>query len=240
MIKRIGILLFILVWSVSSIAISSDEQIQDYILYPYQTGFSLQEEFFSGTTTSGTVGLLGMGVGSGTTSQQTSEPNRPGIVRRDTSAVINTITVTQLYPHSSAVFASNLPHNIIWIARLNTNDAETSVRLGSGNSVIGDPPGTGIYFEKDDADTNWFCVTESGGRTRTDSGVAVNTNFNVFEYRRLSASVEFYLNGVLVCTNTATLPTALVNPFTQIINSAAASKTMDMDYFEVNVQGMTR
>lgn len=240
--KRVYSVVVALLMCLTSNVLASDEQIQDYTLYPYQSGFSLQEEFYGGGTTNGTIGNLGFGETNGTTSVlATASTSYIGIVRRDTSAVSGTITSLYLYPHSSSLFASNLPHDITWIVRLNTNDADTSLRIGAGNSVLTDPPIFGIYFEKDEADTNWFCVTTTAGvRTATDSGVAVNTSFNVFQYKRFSASVEYRINGALVCTNTTNLPTALVNPFTQIRNNAAASKTIDHDYFEVNIRGMTR
>lgn len=231
---------FVLLSSLAVNGICGDIQIQDGMLYPYQSSVEVQDEFTSGTTTGTQLGALGWGAGNGTTSIITGEANRPGIYRRDTSAVSGTVATLQLFPHSSSVFAANLPHRVLFVARLNTNDANTTMRMGIGNSVIANPPGTGIYFEKADADTNWFCVTESGTRTRTDSGIAVDTNFNTFEYKRFSTSVEFYINGALVCTNTANLSTALSNPFSHIINSAAASKTMDIDYFQLQLTGLTR
>jgi len=240
MVKYAQIVVFC-AWSMlASIGLCSDPQVLESPLYPYQSSIELQDEFTSGTGVTGFVGNLGWGVGNGTTSILTSEVNRPGIYRRDTSAVSGTITTTNLYPHSSANFAANLPHRVVFIVRLNNNDADTLLRVGIGNSTAGNPPGTGIYFEKANADTNWFCVTESGGVTRTDSGVAVNTSFNTFEYRRLSASVEFYLNGSRVCTNTTNLSSSLSNPFVQIINNAAASKTVDIDYFQLQLSGLTR
>lgn len=229
-----------LLCGIVSIGICGDLQVQSVPLYPYQSSVELQDEFTSGTGVSGVIGNLGWGFGNGTVSIITSEANRPGIYRRDTSAAAGTIATLQLFPHSSSVFAANLPHRVVFIVRLNNNDADTLLRVGIANSVVGNPPGTGIYFEKANADTNWFCVTESGGITRTDSTVAVNTSFNVFEYRRLSASVEFYLNGTRVCTNTATLSSSLSNPFVQLINNAAASKTVDIDYFQLQLSGLTR
>jgi len=240
MMKYVRAIIFCIVSSLPISGFCGDVQIQRTPLYPYQTSVELQDEFTSGTGVTTFIGNLGWGAGNGTVSIITSEANRPGIYRRDTSAVSGTIATLQLFPHSSAVFAANLPHRIVFAVRLNTNDANTTVRIGIANSVIGNPPGTGIYFEKADVDTNWFCVTESGAITRTDSGVAVDTNFNTFEYRRLSASVEFYLNGTLVCTNTTNLSASFSNPFTQIINSAAASKTMDVDYFQLQLTGLTR
>lgn len=221
--------------------ICGDVRIQSTMLYPYQSSIEVQDEFTSGTAVTGFIGNLGWGFGNGTISIITSETNRPGIYRRDTSAVISTLSTLQLFPHSSSLFAGNLPHRLIFAVRLNTNDANTTTRFGVGNSIVGNPPGEGIYFEKLDGDTNWFCITRASSvETRTDSGTAITTNFATFEYRRLSASVEFYINGALVCTNAANLTTALIDPFHQIINSAAASKTMDFDYFQLQLSGLTR
>ena len=124
--KKIYGVLFALLVSLTSHVFASDEQIQDYVLYPYQSGFSLQEDFYGGGTTSGGVGNAGIGIANGTTSVlATVNTNYIGIVRRDTSAVSGTLAVTFLYPHSSAVFASNLPHRVLWVVRLNNNDANT-------------------------------------------------------------------------------------------------------------------
>lgn len=234
-------IVFLMISGLAAIGFGSDIQISTGVLYPYQSSLEVQEEFTSGTAVTQNVGAYGFGAGNGTIAIITSEANRPGIYQRGTSAVSGTLAVTQLWPHSSALFEANLPHTVLWAVRLNTNDANTTMRFGVGNSIVANPPSEGIYFEKLDGDTNWFCITRTTSlETRTDSTIAVNTSFNEFKYRRTSGQVDFLINGTQVCSHTTRLSSALVDPFTQIVNSAAADKTMDLDYFQLQLTGLTR
>lgn len=206
-------------------------------LYPYQSRVFLQEEFLTGNG-SGSWGILGW-TSAGTITVQGSEVNRPGLLRIDTGAVSGTQARIS-YSNSGAIDPGN-NHSILWLARLNSNDGNTTLRIGQGNSVASSPPASGIYFEKLDADTNWFCVTRAGGvQTRTDSGVATSTSFVTFFTLRNSSGVFFYLNGSLVATHTTNIPTQFISPYVFIINSAAASKTVDVDYFEMKIFNLVR
>jgi hypothetical protein len=219
---------------------ASDIKTQKNILYPPQSSVIIQEEFVSGTTTNGFIGRYGW-VGVGSVIGIASIANRPGIYQLSTTAASGTIGRFTIYIASAALLQSTIPHDVLWIARLNTNDANTTTRIGGADSVSTNPPTSGIYFEKLDGDTNWFCVTRVAGvETRTDSTVVIDTNFNTFYYRRASAGVEFKINNVNVCTHTTNLITAAYVPFVQIVNSAAAAKTIDMDYFEMKYTGITR
>lgn len=211
----------------------------DSSIYNYRDSMILQDDFISGGTSSGTVGVLGFILANGVTTSVASEVNRPGILRRDTSGVINTIT--NLVLGGSSGFFGTLNHEILWIERLNTNDADTLIRIGAANSTSGNPPADGEYFEKLAADINYFCVTRSAGvQTRTDTGVPVNTSFNTFRIRRKDEVVTFILNDVIVATHITNLSVVVLNPYTLIINSVAAAKTHDHDYFEVIVTGIMR
>lgn len=226
----------------SSSAVASDVTTQQSILYPYKSSIIFQDDFLSGNTTSGAIGSLGWGFTNGSVTILASETNRPGIMRRSTSAVSGTVTATRLNINTSTMFVGNLNHDLMWMARLNTNDANTTVRLGVGNPAFGvAPPDHGIYFEKLDGDTNWFCITRSSAvETRTDSGIAVNTSFNTFAYFNMNGSVAFQLNNATVCTHTTNIPTVVIMPWTHIINSAAADKTLDHDYFQLRLYGLVR
>ena len=208
-------------------------------LYPYQNTIELQDEFLSGTTSS--PGSLGFSLLGGTTTLLTSVTNRLGIYRRDTTAVISTVTAIFLYNSGLAVDPSN-SSQLTWIVRLNTNDVNTTIRIGTMNAVNGNPPTHGNYLEKLDADTNWFCVTRAGGvQTRVDSTVAVTTNFDTFNRTTNSSGVQFNINNVNVCSViTTNIPTTFVVPAVHIINSAAASKTFDVDYFQLRILGLVR
>ena len=225
----------------SFLAYGSDINVRQSNLYPYQSTVALQDDFIVGINGSGTTGTLGWVIAGGATTNLVSETNRPGILRRDTSAVINTTAYLVLYGSSSAINGGD-SHSVIWIERLNTNDANTTINIGSANTAFTAAPSSGIYFQKLDADTNWFCVTRSGGvQTRTDSGIAVNTSFNTFYYNKNSSGVTWKINNTSVCgTHTTNIPSSFIDPNTVIVNSAAASKTVDVDYFQLVYNGLTR
>lgn len=222
---------------VSFLAFGSDMQTMQSPLYPYRSTMMQQDDFITGNG-SGSWGVLGW-TSAGTLSVQGSETNRPGILRIDTGAVSGTQARIS-YSNSGAIDPA-AASTTIWATRLNTNDANTTLRIGLGNSVATSPPGNGIYFEKLDADTNWFCVTRAAAvQTRTDSGIAVNTSFNTFSMTRNSSGALFYLNNALVCTHTTNIPTQFISPYVFIINSAAAAKTVDVDYFQIMMNSLVR
>lgn len=218
----------------------SDLSTQKSPLYPYQSSIYVFDEFISGLNTNGTTGSLGWIVNGGVATNLASSAGRPGLFRKETSAVSGTIS--QLVSSGNgSVWDPSSPYRITEIIRLNSNDANTTMRIGIANSFAVNPPADGIYFEKLDADTNWFCVTRAGGvQTRSDSGIAVSTNFATFVHTRSSSGVQFALNNANVCLHTTNITAALSASGFHIINSAAANKTADIDYFSMAVSGLTR
>lgn len=209
-------------------------------LYDYHNTIALQDDFISGGVGGGDVGALGFSITGGSTSTITSENNRMGLIRRDTSAVINTYTSVSLQSNSS-LFDPTLPHRLVWIVRINVNDANVSAKIGAQVSAFAITPGAGIYFEKLGTDTNWFCVTRSGGvETRTNSGVAADTLFNTFSYTVATSSVVFKINDIVVASHSSNMPSSFVDPTVAVQNLSAASKTFDIDYFELWMTGLSR
>lgn len=211
-------------------------------LYDPRTSLYVQDDFISGVNTNGQGGSLGWSQ-AGTVTGVASETNRPGIVRLDTGSSSGTqarINVAQMSATSAAVAPTSLSR-VRWMTRLNTNDTDTAVRLGLANSVAGTPGNDGIFFEKGAADTIWQCITRaSSSQTKTASAVTIDTNFHTFSIQRSGASIFFYIDYVLVATHTATIPTVFLAPMAQILNSANASKTLDVDYFELQLTGLVR
>lgn len=203
----------------------------------------LQEEFSTGSNANGSVGALGWAFSGGTITMQTSEAGRPGIIRRDTGATINTnATLSARFTAGAGSFHANDTFDVVWIVRVNTVDANTQVRAGAGNDITANPPNDGVYFEKLAADTNWFSVTRSGGtQTRTDMGVAVTTGWVRLRVRRSSGSaIAFSIDGGAETTHTTNIPGTAQMPGAQIFNTAAASKTIDYDYFDLLITGLSR
>lgn len=170
----IGIFIGILSFIIPLVSFSSDFQQQQNPLYPFKSSIFLQEEFLGGSTASNSIGALGWSAANGTVGNLAGETNRYGIIRRDTSAVLGTVATLAINSGAAAATDPTVNHSIMFASRLNTNDANTTVRIGALNSPSISPPANGIFFEKLDADTNWFCVTRSGGvQTRTDSGIEI-------------------------------------------------------------------
>lgn len=224
----------------SMIAFGSDLKSRQTSLYPYNSVVELQDEFLSGSNVSGSIGSLGWFITGGATSNRAGETNAPGIVRKDTSAVINTVA-SLLLDGDQTGLVSGSTYNALYRVRLNTNDANTEIRIGM-SSTCTVVTTNGIYFEKLSADTNWFAVQNNAGvQTRTDTGVAVNTSFNSFTINKIgTTSTTFTINGAGTTTITTNFPATGIQPCLQITNTAAAAKTFDIDYFQLRVTGLVR
>ena len=218
----------------SFLAFGSDIQTQQSVLYPYKNTIEIQDDFISGAVSSGTIGTLGWFVSGGTNTGLAGEGNAPGIFRKETTAAAATVAALLLSAAQTTLDTSVIG-DFGLRARLNTNDANTTVRIGLGNACTV-AMANGIYFEKLDGDTDWFAVTNNAGvQTRTTTGVAVNTSFNYFEIKKRSGAAQFFINGSLTNTNSTNLPVTDLNYCTQIINSAAANKTFDHEYFQARI-----
>ena len=234
-----ALLLFGLLSLLPGLSFASDVMQPQSTLYPFRNMIEMQDDFITGTASSGAIGNLGFS-GAGTITFQPSAANRFGLVRFDTTAVVSTIARINTLQLTS--FLSSNDHSNLWAARLNTNDANTTMRVGFMAFPSTSPPVDGIFFEKLDADTNWFCVTRAAStQTRVDTTVAVSTNFANFDYTRNSSGVQFALNGTNVCgLMTTNIPTVAGTPSIMIINSAAAAKTFDVDYVQFRILGIAR
>lgn len=211
----------------------------DNVLYDYRNSVQLQEEFISGATSAGTIGTLSWFLANGTTTIQASETNRPGILRRDTTATGSTVAYL-LLSGTQTMFTAAGTWEVLWISRPNNFDGDTTLRVGASSSCTG-TPSTGIYFEKLTTDTNWFAVTRNAGsETRTDSSIAVSAVFRTFKIEHTASSVRFLIDGVVVATHTANIPATGITGCAHIINATANAKTIDYDYFQYTELGLTR
>lgn len=225
-----------------SLTHASDLQIKQSTLYPYQNSIEIQDEFISGLSTNGLIGSLGWSFAGGTSAAISSSANRIGLYRRATGAVINTVAQTVINFASPLVLDPSLPHKQTFILSISAADADTQMRIGSMNATGGNPPDHGIFIEKLGGDTNWFCVTRSATvQTRTDTTIAVDTNFHSFTYTRNSSGVQFSIDGVNVCgVMTTNIPTTFIGPTLQMVNLAAANKQYDIDYYQLQIFGLVR
>ena len=201
-------------------------------LYNYKMTFSSQDDFLTGSQSSGSIGSLSW-LSSGTITVQGSNGSYIGRYQLDTGAVSG--TMARITFASSANFASTKIHNMTWSIQFGSIDANTTIRIGAVNGIAANPPDFGIFFEKLDGDTTLFCVARTSAvETRVNTGYTlIANNTAILLYKRFSDRVEYYINGQLVATITTNVPSALISPIASIINSAAAAKTVIVDYFEM-------
>jgi hypothetical protein len=98
-------------------------------------------------------------------------------------------------------------------------DTLTNIRYIVGAAVSGGDMsnyddgfnGEGAWFRYSTSasDTTWKCITSNdtaGGPTITDTGITVTTGTKKFMIHKTTSNVKFYLDDVLVATNTTDLP----------------------------------
>lgn len=194
------------------------------------------EEFYRSSLTSSQLGKLGWNSSGGSIATPDSEANHPGILQRSTGGTSGVTAALALGATTSAsTIGAASPFDLLWIVRLNTNDANTSVEVGAFET-LSVSLANGARFQKLDADTNWFRVSRQGGtETREDTGVAVSTDWVTFRIRRSGAAILFSVNHGAEASISTNLPTGALNPASMIKNSAASAKTLDHDYFDLAI-----
>lgn len=176
--------------------------------------------------------------------EQPGPVNHPGIMRHGTTASSGNLGAIGLWRNNTTIgqITPTDTFDMLFIVRLNMNDANTKMRAGIGINPAVDPPTDGMYIEKELADTDWFGVTRAAGaQTRTAALAAISTDWVKFRIRRVDAStIGFTVDGGTEVTATLTITTASIIPFVQIKNSVAVAKNYDIDYFDLAITGMAR
>jgi hypothetical protein len=225
------------VWAQAWLAPAANERDRDFDRY--RNTILMQDEFMSGGTTTTLLGELGWSLPAGTVSRpSTAAANHQGYIRLDTGAGAGTFA--RFNTGDNIQLSTTYNPTIVWIVKLTQTNTNTGAMVGGSSDFSTITPNNGIYFQKLPADTNWFAVTRSTTETRTDTGVAASTNWVNMRIVASAASVAFYINEVLVATNVATIPSGAsanyFSPGLSINNVDAASKTMDIDYFQMTAQ----
>lgn len=208
---------------------------------------SYQDDFSHGGTGTGALGELGWNTahaGTGTNSYQAGVQDHPGILQLSTGGTSGGIGAIRPRGNNLAELdTTSLGFDIQFVARLNTNDANTAMRLGLGTDPGGTSFGTnGIFFEKAAADTSWFGNLRSGSAdNRTAAILACDTSWHTFRIRRIDATtVGFSIDDGAEVTATTGLASAAMQSGAQIVNSAAATKTIDIDWFSLELSNLAR
>jgi hypothetical protein len=196
-----------------------------------------EADHFQGAIGSGAIGNMGWvetNSAAGTNSLQAGGVNHPGVLRIATGAVSGNNKRLHLGSTASdASFTPTLFDRFLWVVRIPTITTLT-VRLGLMQDVSAASGGTaGAYFEFDPtASANWRMITRQASASTTNNAVAVvANNWYALEARRLdSGNWEFWINGVLRFTHSATLPTTACAFGVLCQTGTAAARNVDLDF----------
>lgn len=228
--------------SVAAEALARDAAIAAAVPSPLVT-LSIREDFVTGHVTTGTIGALGWIFAGGTAAAQAPEDEHPGILRRDTSTTINTVAYTCLRTAvTDGVLLASEFFDLTCVFRLNTTDTDTRLRIGLSSNLSVDGPVSAIYLEKKAADTQLFgCVRNASTESRTAALATSDTSWHKIRIRRINATtVGFTLDALTEVTLATNVPDVAVNVGAQITTIAAASKTLDLDFFGLTVTALVR
>lgn len=214
----------------------------------YKTMSWIYEEFHAASVLSGGAdGALGWGTSATTVSNIASEANHPGIFQLKTSASATNYARTFLQNNANTLLPSET-FDATFIFRLPDMDSNTTFRVGFKDSTSGDQPNNGIYLEGLTSDVSGgnqsvFGVTRSGGsqnRTASLGTKAQNTWINIRIRRTDSTHVGFTLDGGTEVTTNLTIPTAVMAVIFGVTTATNAARTIDIDYFEMLITGISR
>jgi hypothetical protein len=205
----------------------------------------VQDEFtccsISNTNTSNSIGVLGWG----TSATGTSAPvvtagvaSHPGIITLTTGA--SSGDNNRLHLTDAAATAFSVPADIerfAWIVRVPTITT-ASVRIGIGQDISSTTFGTaGAWFSYDAAvSTFWQTITRQASTSTTNTSAVTVTAGNWFllqAIRLASGNWEFYINGTLVFTHSANLPTTACNVGCMVQTATTAARTLGVDWFRM-------
>ena len=99
----------------------------------------------------------------------------------------------------------------IALQTLSTGSERYTTYVGFGDNIASGDMTDGCYFRYNDSVNSgrWEAVTSAAGvRTATNTGITAVTTYSIFDIRVNSAgtSVTFYIDDVLVATNTTNIP----------------------------------
>ena len=206
----------------------------------------LFDDFIGGNNSSGQIGELQwiVAASAGTTiAAQTGVAGHPGILRIVVPATSGYYAAMYLSQSIAPIIPADY-FDITFVFRVPTIATATACyRVGLSFSPTLDPPTDGLYLEKKTGDANWFFCSRSAGadRTRTDTGIAVDTSWRKIRIWRTSAAdISFKLDAGGVTIHNVSIPTNPLTPMAFAKTNAVASAYIEADAFDMYITGLAR
>lgn len=196
----------------------------------------------------GKLGWRSTSAGSGGDSPvcTTTTAGRPGILMQRTGGTSN--NDAQLHLSTFRIDPSET-FTVRYVFKLTTSTNVTA-RVGLITSVSSSTTNF-LTIEKENADTNWFASSADNSAergSRQDLGVAASTDWVAVQIRRVDASTIGYkiastlsaLTSATEYTLTGSMPTTGLTPFVWIQTHTAALRSIEVDFFDARITGLTR
>ena len=198
------------------------------------------------SSVAGNVGRMGWNFTNGSMGGVSGVAGRPGVALRTSGAVIAQVASMSLgnVPSNLTIIYNDID-SFTWIVALPTLTT-CAFRLGLSSDWGGATPTNAVYFEKLTADTTWFgvCRDAGGAETRvalTGITVVAGTYYRLTARRVASADMRFRVDAGTEQSITTNVPTSSGGqPGNQIVPTAAAARTMKLDYFLCRTTALSR
>lgn len=235
----------------STLAYFTSDGLTDRVGKRFASCAVIEDDFSSGANVLGQIGELSWNqtlTSTGAGSCQDAAADHLGIYRINTGATSGATSQIGLRSTGQGVLLPAEDFDLTFLVRLNQNDVNTTARVGLARSYASNPDSLGIYFERLDADGSWFGVCRAATVQTRSSAVGANTTDWVkLRVRRLSSTtIGFSLANAPAFvfgteqTVASNVPINGLQPFLQIVNSAAADKSLDVDYMQLLIPSLSR
>lgn len=206
------------------------------------------DDEFCGSTESGEIGTSGWSItGSGSVAEKAGDAAHPCLKTLSSSGVNGTIGRFHQGSASNTgvIIATDVEQFMAFVRPLSGTTA-MEVRVGLCQDAANTAGGTdGVWFDFTAATSaNWRTLTKSASNVEvnaTSTAYAAGTWYFLHAIRlTASGNWAFYLNNVLQFTHTTQKPAVALNPCIAIETGEAVEKTIDVDYFLLRSNPLTR
>ena len=220
---------------------------------PIDRAFIVEDEFLGGSTATGTIGQTGWNMtaitsnGAVTYNQPTgvtTSPDRPGILRLQTAATVNTGSTLMLGSAtggSMQISAGQVVKTAVAVG--SATSGQQTIRVGIHNEVaVTTRPTTGVFWEADTSlNANWqYCHGTGSAVTCTPSSVAVTANtmvrleIKVATVGTGTSAATFSINGIASNVSGATINSInRVSPAVSMYTQSATQNNFYIDYYQI-------
>lgn len=205
----------------------------------------LAEDFLSGSTEVGEIGILNWTSSATTSTVVAAEEDHPGIYRIATNTTSGNIARLHLGGAATdGMFYAGDLDRLTAVIRPQ-NNTNMKIKFGLFQSTSDTGGGTdGIYFDFSTlVGPEWYCTTRASSTSTSQAtltAVSAATWYKL-DIVRNGVNIDFYIDDALVATNTTNIPLGALNVGFQVeCRDTGNAKSIDIDFFRLKSQALNR